>query len=123
VPPVPRALRVGVTTAGAARRHRRHGAARARDRPHRRAVRRLRAEAIAIGLLHAPADDPTDERALAAPSRALPGVPITCSAELLPASGEYERFSAAILNAAIAPIVGRYTRSSRRAPSARASCG
>ena len=35
---------------------------------------------------------------------------MTCSAELLPAFGEYERFCAAILNAAISPVVGGYTR-------------
>lgn len=109
VPPVPRALRVGVTC--------RRGPGGTVDTALTRAeiartvaaVRRLRPEAIAIGLLHAP-DDDTDERSLArALARALPGVPITASAELLPASGEYERFCAAILNAAIAPVVGRYT--------------
>jgi N-methylhydantoinase A len=76
------------------------------------AVRRiasLRPEAIAIGFLHSPAA-PQDEQALAkALRRALPGVPVTCSAELLAAFGEYERFSAAILNAAITPLVGSYT--------------
>jgi N-methylhydantoinase A/oxoprolinase/acetone carboxylase beta subunit len=73
-------------------------------------VRRLRPAAIAIGLLHAPSD-PRDERRLARALRsALPEVPITCSAALLPAFGEYERFCAAILNAAIAPVVGRYTQ-------------
>ena len=70
---------------------------------------RMRPAAVAIGLLHSPTD-PADERRLArAVRRALPGVPVTCSAELLPAFGEYERFCAAILNAAIAPIVGGYT--------------
>ncbi|MBL9076566.1 MAG: hydantoinase/oxoprolinase family protein [Planctomycetes bacterium] len=109
VPPVPRRLRVGVDcrrdatgvvtplTAAAVQRT-------------VAAVRRLRPAAIAIGLLHAPAD-PRDERRLArALAAALPDVPITCSAELLPSFGEYERFSAAILNAAIAPVVGRYTQ-------------
>ncbi len=74
-----------------------------------RHVVRLRPQAIAIGLLHSPAA-PEDERKLAAAlRRALPDVPVTCSAELLPAFGEYERFSAAILNAAITPLVGTYT--------------
>ena len=72
-------------------------------------VRALRPQAVAIGLLHAPAA-PADERRLAhALRRALPGVPVTCSAELWPAFGEYERFSAAILNAAIAPLIAAYT--------------
>jgi N-methylhydantoinase A len=72
-------------------------------------ARRLRAagvEAIAIGRLHAYAH-PGDERAIARALARL-GVPITCSAELLAISGEYERFVAAILNAAITPVVGGY---------------
>lgn len=110
IPPVPRRLRVGVDC--------RRGADGEQVKPLSQpgvdaavaAVRRLRPEAVAIGLLHAPAD-PTDERRLRdALARSLPAVPVTCSAELLAASGEYERFSAAILNAAIAPVVGRYTR-------------
>ena len=72
-------------------------------------VRRLRPAAVAVGLLHSPAA-PDDERRLAkALRRALPGVAVTCSAELWPAFGEYERFSAAILNAAIVPLIGDYT--------------
>ena len=114
VPPVPRALRVGVAC--------RRGPGGAVDqalsaREIERvvgAVRRLRPAAIAIGLLHSPSD-PTDERRLAAAlQRALPDVPITASAELLPVLGEYERFTAAILNAAIAPVVGSYTERLRR---------
>ncbi len=73
------------------------------------AVQRLRPEAIAIGLLHSPID-PTDEHRIAAAlQRALPDVPITASADVAPVFGEYERFCAAILNAAISPAVGRYT--------------
>ncbi|MBL8751656.1 MAG: hydantoinase/oxoprolinase family protein [Planctomycetes bacterium] len=110
VPPVPRALRVGVDC--------RRGPGGAVVTPLRpaevarvvAAVRRLRPAAIAIGLLHAPAD-PTDERRLReALARVLPDVPITASAELHAAFGEYERIGAAILNAAIAPIVGGYTQ-------------
>jgi N-methylhydantoinase A/oxoprolinase/acetone carboxylase beta subunit len=110
VPPVPRSLRVGVDC--------RRGPGGTVFTPLRpaeiarvvAAVRRLRPEAIAIGLLHAPAD-PTDERRLrAALARALPDLPITASADLHAAFGEYERISAAILNAAIAPVVGGYTQ-------------
>ncbi len=109
VPPVPRALRVEVDC--------RRGPAGEVDRALTVAaitatvarVRRLRPQAIAIGLLHSPAA-PADERRLAAAlRRALPTVPITCSAALWPAFAEYERFSAAILNAAIAPLVNTYT--------------
>lgn len=110
VPPVPRKLRVGVPC--------RRGPGGVVVTPLTSAavdaavasVRRLRPDAVAIGLLHAP-DDPRDElRIRDALRRALPSVPVTCSAELLPAAGEYERFTAAILNAAVAPVVGRYTR-------------
>ncbi len=109
VPPVPRALRIGVDC-----RRGPGGSVATRLTAHEvervaASLRRLRPAAIAIGLLHSPSD-PVDERRLAdAAARACPGVPITCSAELLPAFGEYERFCAAILNAAIAPIVGSYT--------------
>jgi N-methylhydantoinase A len=74
-----------------------------------RRVKALRPESIAIGLLHSPIY-PKDEQTLArALRRALPGTHVTCSAELWPALGEYERFSAAILNAAVAPLVSNYT--------------
>ncbi|MBX3463768.1 MAG: hydantoinase/oxoprolinase family protein [Planctomycetes bacterium] len=108
-PPVPRRLRVGVDCRRGADAVLRALTAREVARAVA-AVRRLRPQAVAIGLLHAPAD-PRDERRLAAAlRRALPGVPVTCSAELWPAFGEYERFCAAILNAAIAPVVGGYTQ-------------
>lgn len=72
-------------------------------------IRRLRPEAIAIGFLHAPTA-PADERRLARALRsAMPEVAVTCSADLWPGLGEYERFSAAILNAATAPLVADYT--------------
>ncbi|MBI5852637.1 MAG: hydantoinase/oxoprolinase family protein [Planctomycetes bacterium] len=69
-------------------------------------LRAARVEAIAIGLLHSHTHL-DDERTIAAALSKL-GVPITCSAELLPRPGEFERFSAAVLNAAIQPIVGAY---------------
>lgn len=108
--PVPRTLRVGVECRrgpGGAIVQRLSAAA--IERTVRR-LRRLRPTAVAIGLLHSPAD-PADERRLAAAiGRALPGVAVTGSAELWPTLGEFERFSAAILNAAVQPLVGTYTR-------------
>jgi N-methylhydantoinase A len=109
MPPVPRELRVAVDC--------RRGPGGVVDRALTppaiartvAAVRRLRPEAIAIGLLHSPADDRDERRLARALQAALPDVPITTSAALLPALGEYERFCAAILNAAVAPVVGRYT--------------
>ncbi len=63
-------------------------------------------ESIAIGLLHSYAY-PEDEQRIAHALRRL-GLPITCSSELLPISGEFERFTAAILNATIRPKVSAY---------------
>ena len=42
------------------------------------------------------------------------GVPITLSSEILPTYREYERFSAACINAYITPIMGRYLRNLSR---------
>ncbi|MEO6595314.1 MAG: hydantoinase/oxoprolinase family protein, partial [Planctomycetota bacterium] len=110
VPPVPRRMRLGVDC--------RRGPDGVEVTPLRAQeiervtaqLQRLRPDAVAIGLLHSPAN-PADEARLARAVRAaLPDVPVTCSAELLPAYGEYERFCTAILNAAIGPVVGGYTR-------------
>jgi N-methylhydantoinase A len=64
------------------------------------------AESIAIGLLHSYAN-PLHEDAVAEALDAL-GVPITCSGRLLPEYREYERFSTALVNAYVAPLVRRY---------------
>lgn len=110
VPPVPRRLRVGVACRRGAGGEVVESLTREAIAKTVAAVKKLRPEAIAIGLLHSPADANDEHRLQQALLRALPNVPITCSADLLPAFGEYERFSATILNAAIAPVVGRYTR-------------
>jgi N-methylhydantoinase A len=109
-PPVPRALRLEVDC--------RRGPGGVVERPLTPAAiaavaqraRRLRPAAIAVGLLHSPAASADERRIAAALRAALPRVPVTCSAELWPGFGEYERFCAAILNAAIAPLVADYTR-------------
>ena len=64
------------------------------------------AESIAIGLLHAYAD-PDVERRVARALEGL-GLPITCSASLLPEYREHERFETALVNAALAPTMQRY---------------
>lgn len=43
-------------------------------------------------------------------ARRAPGVFTTCSAELVPKWGEYERMTAAVLNAYIGPVTSRYLR-------------
>lgn len=113
-PPVPRELRVEVACRrDAAGRGIEPLVAREVERVVR-ALRRLKPEAVAIGLLHSPTA-PQDERTLARAIRAaMPKVRVTCSAELFPGLGEYERFSAAILNAATAPLVSAYTERLQR---------
>ncbi len=69
-------------------------------------LKRQGVEAIAIGLLHAYAH-PEDETEIARALRGL-DVPITCSADLSRSPGEFERFSSAILNASIRPVMGAY---------------
>lgn len=109
VPPVPPALRLGVRCRRGPDGQVEEPLTAAEIGRVAAAVARRRPQAVAIGLLHSPVDD-ADEQALArAVRRALPDVPVTCSAELSPTVGEYERFCAAILNAAIAPVVGGYT--------------
>jgi N-methylhydantoinase A len=76
-----------------------------------RAIAELRArnvDAVAIGLLHAYANDAHERRLARAIARALPGIPITSSAEIDPEYREYERFSTTVVNAALLPIVRRY---------------
>lgn len=64
------------------------------------------AESVAVGLLHSYAN-PAHEDAVA---EALAGlsVPITRSGRLLPEYREYERFSTALVNAYVAPLVHKY---------------
>jgi N-methylhydantoinase A len=71
-----------------------------------RKLARSGAESVAIGLLHSYADA-RPERALARALAEL-DLPLTCSAELLPEHREYERFSTAVVNAALVPLMRGY---------------
>lgn len=109
--PVPRRLRFGIDSR------------RSQDgtRPSKPTVKALRAlrerigkakvESIAIGLLHSYAH-PEDEHEVRDALAPL-GLPITCSADLLATAGEFERYTAAILNAATRPIVSSYLQRMR----------
>jgi len=72
----------------------------------RRSIRRSGARSVAICLLHSYAD-PSIERHLAQALASL-GLPITCSAEILPAYREVERFSTATANASLVPVLAQY---------------
>lgn len=71
-----------------------------------RAIGRAAPESIAVCLLHAYADPAIEARV--AEALAGLGVPITCSAAILPEHREIERFSTALVNAALAPRMRAY---------------
>jgi N-methylhydantoinase A len=72
------------------------------------AIRALEAETIAISLLNANVN-PAHERALRdAILRALPGFPVSISAQVSPEIREYERSSTTVLNALLIPVVRSY---------------
>ena len=76
-----------------------------------RVVRELQTrkpDAVAIGFLHSYVNDAHERRMAAAIERAFPGMPVTQSAQIDPEYREYERFSTALVNAALQPIVQRY---------------
>ena len=71
-------------------------------------IRRLDPESVAICLLFSYADQ-AHERALAAALRqVLPDLHVSVSSELLPQFREYERCSTTVVDAYLAPLLGRY---------------
>ena len=81
------------------------------------ALRRLRPQAVAIGLLHSyvnPAHERTLERALEGL-----GVPLCRSSSLCPEIREYERFATTVTNAYLVPRVAGYLRALARGTRAR----
>ncbi len=66
-------------------------------------------EAVAIGFLHAYAND-DHERRCAAIVRELLAVPISLSSDVSPEMREYERFSTVVANAYVQPLIVRYLR-------------
>ncbi|MDQ3973309.1 MAG: hydantoinase/oxoprolinase family protein, partial [Actinomycetota bacterium] len=71
------------------------------------AVTDLRPESVAISLLFSYVGPEHEQRLAAALADAL-DVPVTRSSTLLPEFREYERTSTCVLNAAVAPVMGRY---------------
>jgi N-methylhydantoinase A len=65
-------------------------------------------ESLAICFLHAYANPAHERRAAELAARRLPGVPVSCSADILPEYKEYERFSTTVLNAYIVRTVDAY---------------
>lgn len=71
-------------------------------------LRARKPDAVAIGLLHSYVNEAHERTLAKAISAALPGIPVTCSFAVDPEYREYERFSTAVVNAALLPIVQRY---------------
>ena len=67
-------------------------------------------EAVAVGFLHAYAND-AHERAMAeALNRAAPGLPVSLSSAISPRMREFERFNTVIANAYVQPLMADYLR-------------
>src|SRR5688572_15262915 len=66
------------------------------------------AEAVAVCLLHAYLN-PAHERAVADAAKGKrPGLPVSCSADVVPEYREFERFSTTVLNAYLQPLMDHY---------------
>jgi len=72
------------------------------------AIREAGAESVAVCFLHSYVDATHELRAKELLRRALPGVWITTSAEVVPEFREYERFSTTVINAYLLPVMDRY---------------
>ena len=71
-------------------------------------LQREEVEAVAVCYLHA-YRDPSHERATrAAVERALPGVYVSLSSDVLPQIKEFERVSTTVINAYVGPALARY---------------
>lgn len=71
-------------------------------------LREAEVESVAICFLHSWAAPKHEHAAAEAVRAALPGVFVTCSADVLPQIKEFERFSTTAVNAYVGPVVFRY---------------
>ncbi len=72
------------------------------------ALREASVEAVAIGFLHSWRNPAHERSAAEAVRRALPGAAVTLSSEVAPEMREYERFSTAVANAYVQPLMAGY---------------
>lgn len=73
-------------------------------------LRRADVQSVAIALLHSYANAAHEQAVRDALEQALPLVAVTASSDVCPEFREFERTSTAVVNAYIAPAVGRYIR-------------
>jgi len=71
-------------------------------------IARSGVEAVAIAFLHAQVNPAHEQRAAEILRAALPNLFITCSHEVNPQQGEYERTSTTVMNAMLGPVCARY---------------
>ncbi|MEZ5778575.1 MAG: hydantoinase/oxoprolinase family protein [Paracoccaceae bacterium] len=72
------------------------------------ALTAVRAEAVAICLLHSYANAAHEERLRALLHKALPGIAISISSEVSPEAREFDRLCTTVANAYIQPLMARY---------------
>ena len=65
-------------------------------------------EAVAVGLIHAYANDAHEKAVAAAVTAAMPGVPVSISSRISPQMREFARFNTVIANAYVQPRVAAY---------------
>lgn len=73
-----------------------------------RYLRREAVEAVSVGLLHSYANSSHEIEVGDGLRRALPGIAICLSHEVVGEHGEYERFSTCVMNAFVQPVMKRY---------------
>jgi N-methylhydantoinase A len=71
-------------------------------------LKRERVEAVAVCYLHAYRNPRHERLTRSALSRALPGVYVSLSSEVLPQIKEYERVCTTVVNASVGPVLARY---------------
>jgi 5-oxoprolinase (ATP-hydrolysing) len=78
-------------------------------------LRELEVESVAVCLLHAHRHPAHEQRVGAILRAELPGVPVSLSSEVIREQQEYERGAAAVVNAYVRPLMGRYVGDLRSA--------
>jgi len=73
-------------------------------------LKKLKVESIVIAFLYSFLDPSHEKRTREIVKEVYPEVEVTISSDILPAIGEYERTSTAIINAFIAPAINKYTK-------------
>jgi N-methylhydantoinase A len=73
-------------------------------------LKREGVQSIAVGLLHGFVNPVHEQRVRAILAEALPGIPVSLASEVSPEMREWERFSTAVANAYVQPLMASYLR-------------